>query len=39
MNPTGGGDKRNDENVLIITDKDIAEKFMEEFFRVFAEAN
>jgi phosphatidylserine/phosphatidylglycerophosphate/cardiolipin synthase-like enzyme len=38
MNPTGGGNKRNDENVLIITDKKIAEEFMEEFDRVYSEA-
>ncbi|MBT4336345.1 DUF1669 domain-containing protein, partial [Candidatus Woesearchaeota archaeon] len=30
FNPTGGGDTRNDENVLIITDKDIAKEFEEE---------
>ena len=38
MNPTGGGDKRNDENVLIITDKDIAEEFMKEYEKVRKEA-
>ncbi|MBT4651615.1 hypothetical protein HOC13_03780 [Candidatus Woesearchaeota archaeon] len=38
MNPTGGGDTRNDENILIIKDKDLAEKFMEEFEKVYAEA-
>jgi phosphatidylserine/phosphatidylglycerophosphate/cardiolipin synthase-like enzyme len=31
FNPTGGGDTRNDENILIITDKDIAKKFMDEY--------
>jgi len=31
FNPTGGGNTRNDENLLIIKDKDIAEMFMEEF--------
>ena len=35
MNPTGGGDTRNDENILIIKDKDLAEKFMEEFEKVY----
>ncbi|MBT4110758.1 DUF1669 domain-containing protein, partial [Candidatus Woesearchaeota archaeon] len=39
FNPTGGGDTRNDENVLIITDKDIAKEFEEEFEKVYAEAN
>ena len=34
MNPTGGGDTRNDENILIITDKDIAKEFMEEYHKV-----
>jgi len=31
MNPTGGGDTRNDENVLVITNKNLAKKFMEEY--------
>jgi phosphatidylserine/phosphatidylglycerophosphate/cardiolipin synthase-like enzyme len=39
FNPTGGGDTRNDENVLIITDKDLAKEFMGEFDKVYAEAN
>jgi phosphatidylserine/phosphatidylglycerophosphate/cardiolipin synthase-like enzyme len=30
-NPTSAGDKKNDENMLVIHDKNIAEKFMEEF--------
>ena len=30
-NPTGSGNKANDENVLIIHNKEIAEKFVEEF--------
>jgi len=30
-NPTGNGNKGNDENVLIITDEKIAEKFMGEY--------
>ena len=38
FNPTGGGDKRNDENVLIITDKDIAKEYMEEHQLVRKEA-
>jgi phosphatidylserine/phosphatidylglycerophosphate/cardiolipin synthase-like enzyme len=38
MNPTGNGDKHNDENVLIIHDPLIAEKFMEEYGRVRGEA-
>lgn len=35
FNPTEGGDKRNDENVLIIKDKAIAKKFLDEFSRVY----
>ncbi len=31
FNPTGGGDSRNDENIVIIKDKDIAEKFLKEY--------
>lgn len=31
FNPTAGGDSRNDENILIIHDKEIARRFMEEF--------
>ena len=38
FNPTEGGDTRNDENVLIICDPEIAKKFKEEFDRVYAEA-
>lgn len=38
FNPTASGDKRNDENVLIIKDKDLASKFMEEFDRIWDEA-
>ena len=32
---TEGGDKRNDENILIIKDKAIAEKFLKEFSIVY----
>lgn len=38
MNPTAGGDEKNDENMLIIKDKTIAEKFMKEFWKVWEEA-
>tara|TARA_Y100000310_G_C20655918_1_gene801953 strand:+ start:532 stop:1503 length:972 start_codon:yes stop_codon:yes gene_type:complete len=31
MNPTGSGNFRNDENILIIHNKEIASKFLEEF--------
>ncbi len=31
FNPTDGGDTNNDENILIIRDKEIAKKFLEEF--------
>ncbi len=34
-NPTGSGNNKNDENVLIIHDKNIVEKFVEEFERVY----
>ena len=35
MNPTGSGDYKNDENILIIHDKDIAKKYVEEFERLY----
>src|SRR3989344_2413928 len=35
MNPTKNGDERNDENLLIICDKDIAAQYLEEFWRVY----
>ena len=35
MNPTQGGDKRNDENLLIIYDEDIAEEYTKEFERIY----
>jgi phosphatidylserine/phosphatidylglycerophosphate/cardiolipin synthase-like enzyme len=38
MNPSAGGDTRNDENVIIICDEGIANRFIEEFERVYAEA-
>ncbi|MBS3116779.1 DUF1669 domain-containing protein [Candidatus Woesearchaeota archaeon] len=38
MNPTRNGDEHNDENVLIIYDQNIAEKFVKEFEKVFGEA-
>lgn len=31
FNPTNAGDNKNDENVLIIHDKDVAKRFLEEF--------
>ena len=40
FNPTNGGDKRNDENMLIIHDEEIAQRFIREFqmlFNVFPE--
>ncbi|MDP3734539.1 MAG: phospholipase D-like domain-containing protein [Nanoarchaeota archaeon] len=36
FNPTEGGDIRNDENILIIKDKNIAKKFREEFEYVYS---
>lgn len=38
FNPTGGGDRRNDENILIIEDPEIARRFVEEFGKVYGEA-
>jgi phosphatidylserine/phosphatidylglycerophosphate/cardiolipin synthase-like enzyme len=35
MNPSKGGDERNDENILIIHDAGIAEMFLEEFEKVY----
>ena len=35
FNPTKNADERNDENLLIIKDKEIAAKFLEEFGRVW----
>jgi len=35
-NPTSSGDEKNDENILIIHDKGIAKKFLDEFDRVWA---
>lgn len=34
-NPTTGGDEKNDENVLIIRDRGIAQLYLEEFSRLF----
>jgi len=39
FNPTGNGDKRNDENMMIIHDPEVAKKFLVEFERVWGEAN
>jgi len=38
MNPSNNGDNRNDENVLIIHNKEIAELFIEEFKKVQVES-
>lgn len=38
FNPTAGGNTRNDENILIIEDEEIAELFLEEFDKVRKEA-
>lgn len=37
FNPTKAGDTKNDENVLIIHDKEIADKYLMEFLRVYDE--
>lgn len=34
MNPSKNGDQKNDENVIIIKNKEIAKKYLEEFFRI-----
>lgn len=36
-NPTSSGNKANDENILIIHNKEIAEKFVEEFEKIYNE--
>jgi len=38
FNPTANGDQRNDENIIIIEDETIARLFLEEFERVYGEA-
>ncbi len=38
FNPTRNGDERNDENILIIHDPDVASKFLKEFNQVWNEA-
>ncbi len=38
FNPTQGGDKRNDENLLIITSPELAKEFVEEFEEVYSES-
>jgi len=35
MNPTGAGNRKNDENILIIHDKEITKKYVEEFWRLY----
>ena len=37
FNPTAGGNERNDENVLIIEDEGIAQRFVQEFWKVYGE--
>ena len=37
FNPSANGDQRNDENIIIIENEEIARKFVEEFERVYAE--
>jgi len=39
LNPTEGADKRNDENILIMHDKNIARLFLQEFERVYDQKN
>ncbi len=38
MNPTGNGNSRNDENIVIIRDPSVAEQYAREFWRVWNEA-
>lgn len=35
MNPTASGDRKNDENILIIENKAIADRYLEEFFSLY----
>ncbi|MBU0459361.1 MAG: hypothetical protein KJ597_05655, partial [Nanoarchaeota archaeon] len=37
FNPSNNGENNNDENILIIKDKAIAQKYLEEFNRLYAE--
>jgi len=37
FNPTAGGNERNDENLLIIHNEDIAKRFAEEFWKMYGE--
>ncbi len=37
FNPTAGGNERNDENILIIDDEEIARRFVQEFWKVYGE--
>lgn len=39
MNPTDGGDTRNDENVLVIESEEIAQQFLEEWNKIYKETN
>jgi len=39
FNPTAGADTRNDENILIMHDKSIANLFIQEFERVYGQKN
>lgn len=39
FNPTANGDQRNDENVIIIEDEEIAKEFVEEFWKVYGDAS
>ena len=38
FNPSKNGDERNDENMLVIKDREIAALFLDEFERVIDEA-
>jgi len=35
-NPTGSGNYRNDENIIIVHDEDVAKKYLEEFEHIFS---
>lgn len=37
FNPTAGGNERNDENIIIIEDEEIAQRFVQEFWKVYGE--
>ncbi len=39
FNPSANGDQRNDENLIIIENEEITKRFVEEFWKVYAESS